>query len=237
MAQAIQAFKLLMDVHDVISWRACATSAMREAANGQMLADEIHDSTGINIEIISGRQEADILFANHFEEQMDPDAHYMYIDVGGGSTELTLFSDQTVVDSASFKIGTIRILNDRVSADMWKQMEDWVTTKTKGLKPIMALASGGNINKLYKMAEIPGRLPLKRNQLSFLREKIAALSYDQRIVQLGMNLDRADVIIPACDIFLNITEWAKIRHIHVPEFGLADGITRLLYVAHKTNEG
>lgn len=233
LGQAIQAFKLLMDVHDVKSFRACATSAMREATNGQMIVDEILAQTGLQIEIIPGTEEADILFANHFEEQMDINAHYMYIDVGGGSTELTMFSQKQVVDSASFKIGTIRLLNDRIKQAGWDEMEDWVRSRTNGLDSVLALGSGGNINKLYKMAEIPGRQALKRKQLKGLRQNIADLTYEDRVVKLGMNLDRADVIIPACDIFLNITKWANINEIYVPEFGLSDGITRLLYEEYK----
>ena len=236
MADSIQAFKLLMDVHDVQSWRACATSAMREATNGQMLADEIYDSTGINIEIITGKQEADIIFANHFEEQMDVDANYLYIDVGGGSTELTLFSDRKVVDSASFKLGTIRIMNNKVNQRTWDSARDWVTSRCKGLKPITALGSGGNINKLYKMAEIPGRLPMRLKKLGAIRETLNSMSYEERIIKLGLNLDRADVIIPACDIFLSITEWAGIKKISVPEFGLSDGITRLLYEQYQASK-
>lgn len=233
LGQTMQAFKLLIDVHDVKSFRACATSAMREAANGQMIADEILAQTGLPIEIIPGTEEADIIFANHFEEQMDVNAHYMYIDVGGGSTELTLFSQKKVVASSSFKIGTIRLLNDTVTEGRWSNMKEWVKANTKGLDSVLALGSGGNINKLYKMAEIPGRQALERKQLKNIRQDIAALSYEDRVVKLGMNLDRADVIIPACDIFLNITGWADINEIYVPEFGLADGITRLLYEEYK----
>ena len=233
LGQTMQAFKLLMDVHDVKSFRACATSAMREATNGQMIANEIFQQTGLQIEIIPGTEEADIIFANHFEEQMDVNAHYMYIDVGGGSTELTLFSQKKVVASSSFKIGTIRLLNDMVTEDRWNRMKDWVNDKTKGLDSVKALGSGGNINKLYKMAEIPGSKPLIRTKLKALRDQIAALTFEERVVQLGMNLDRADVIIPACDIFLQVTKWAKIKEIHVPEFGLSDGITRLLYEEYK----
>lgn len=235
MTDTMQAFKLLMDIHDVKSWRACATSAMREATNGQMIANEILDRTGLKIEIITGKQEADIIFANHFEEQMDVNANYLYIDVGGGSTELTLFSNREVVDSASFKLGTIRILNNRVKQPEWDKAKDWVTSRCQGLDPIMALGSGGNINKLYKMAEIPGRKPMKMKQLDEIRTQLMALTFDERVAQLGLNLDRADVIIPACDIFLSITEWAGIKKISVPEFGLSDGITRLLYEQYRSN--
>ena len=230
--ESMQAFKHLINVHDVVSYRACATSAMREAVNGESIVDEILDSTGIKIEIISGAEEAEILFANHFEQSMDEKGNYLYIDVGGGSTELTLFSDMNVVASRSFKLGTVRILNNRVKKPLWNSAEKWIKQETRGLKKITAIGSGGNINKLYRMSEQPSRAPIPVSKLTELRTLMAGMTFSERVSKLGLNLDRADVIIPACDIFLNICNWANIKKISVPEFGVSDGITRLLYEQH-----
>lgn len=230
--ETMRAFKHLMNVHEISGYRACATSAMREATNGESLADEIFDSTGIRIEIISGKEEAEILFANHFEKSMDELGNYLYIDVGGGSTELTLFSNRKVKDARSFKLGTIRILNEKIDDGVWNQAEEWVKTTSKGLQNITAIGSGGNINKLYRMSEEKNRAPMKTKTLKEIRDMLSSLSYSERISKLGLNLDRADVIIPACDIFLSICGWAYIKKINVPEFGVSDGITRLLYEEH-----
>lgn len=230
--ETMRAFKHLMNVHEISGYRACATSAMREATNGESLVDEILDSTGIQIEIISGKEEAEILFANHFEKSMNEKGNYLYIDVGGGSSELTLFSKKTVKDARSFKLGTIRILNEKVDGSVWSEAEEWVKASTDGLKNITAIGSGGNINKLYRMSEMKNRAPMKTETLKEIREMINSLSYSERISKLGLNLDRADVIVPACDIFLNICDWANIKKISVPEFGVSDGITRLLYEDH-----
>lgn len=234
MVQTMGAFKLLLDVHGVVSYRACATSAMRNASNGEELAEQIAEEAGIDIEIIQGRKEADIIFSNHFEERLLKDRSYLYIDVGGGSTELTVFSDKKPVASRSFRIGTIRLLNGKVEPEYWDKLLNWVGKHTKGLNDLDAIGSGGNINKLYKMAEIPGRKPMPYKKLKELHHTLRDLTYEQRISQLGLSPDRADVIIPACEVFRAILKRAKIKNILVPEFGLADGITRLLYEDYTT---
>ena len=234
MVQTMGAFKLLLDVHGVVSYRACATSAMRNASNGEELAEQIAEVAGIDIEIIQGRKEADIIFSNHFEERLLKDRSYLYIDVGGGSTELTVFSNKKPVASRSFRIGTIRLLSGKVEPEYWDKLLNWVEKHTDGLDNLDAIGSGGNINKLYKMAEIPGRKPMSYKKLKDLHHLLRDLTYEQRISQLGLNPDRADVIIPACEIFRAVLKRAKIKHIIVPEFGLSDGITRLLYEDHTT---
>jgi exopolyphosphatase / guanosine-5'-triphosphate,3'-diphosphate pyrophosphatase len=226
--ETMRAFKHLINVHEVVSYRACATSAMREATNGKLLVKEIFENTGMKIEIITGKEEAEILFANHFEKTMDERGNYLYIDVGGGSTELTLFSDQKVIASKSFKLGTIRILNNRVKDSLWKSAKKWLKDHTKGLQEITAIGSGGNINKIYRMSEQTGRTPMPVSILTEIRALLNGMTYEDRIFKLGLNDDRADVIIPACDIFLSICNWAKISHISVPEFG----VSRLLYDQH-----
>jgi exopolyphosphatase/guanosine-5'-triphosphate,3'-diphosphate pyrophosphatase len=229
MVETMRAFKLLLGVHDVVSFRACATSAMRNATNGEELVERISDEAGIDIEIIQGKKEADIIFSNHFEERLFKDRSYLYIDVGGGSTELTVFSENKPVASRSFRIGTLRLLNNKVEPAYWDKLLNWVERHTEGLEKLDAIGSGGNINKLYKMAEIPGRQPMPRKKLKELHIMLRGMTYEQRIAQLGLNPDRADVIVPACEIFRAVLKRAKIKDIIVPEFGLSDGITRLLY--------
>jgi len=229
MVQTMGAFKLLLDVHAVTSYRACATSAMRNATNGEELVEQISDEAGIDIEIIQGKKEADIIFSNHFEEHLFKDRSYLYIDVGGGSTELTVFSNNKPVASRSFRIGTIRLLNNKVEAEYWDKILKWVEENTKGLGKLDGIGSGGNINKLYKMTELTGGEPLQYSKLKELHVMLRGMSYENRIVKLGLNADRADVIVPACEIFLAIMERAKIKDMIVPQFGLSDGITRLLY--------
>ena len=229
LVETMRAFKLLLGVHDVVSFRACATSAMRNATNGEELVERISDEASIDIEIIQGKKEADIIFSNHFEERLFKDRSYLYIDVGGGSTELTVFSDNKPVASRSFRIGTLRLLNNKVEPEYWDKLLNWVERNTEGLEKLDAIGSGGNINKLYKMAEIAGRQPMPRSKLKELHIMLRNMTYEQRIAQLGLNPDRADVIVPACEIFRAVLKRAKIKDIIVPEFGLSDGITRLLY--------
>ncbi len=235
MVETMTAFKLLLGVHDVVSYRACATSAMRNATNGEELAERVSEEAGIDIEIIQGKKEADIIFSNHFEEKLFHDRSYLYIDVGGGSTELTVFSDKKPVASRSFRIGTIRLLEGKVEPEYWDKLLNWVEKNTEGLGKVDGIGSGGNINKLYKMAEVTGRQPLRYKQLKKLHVMLREMTYEQRIEQLGLNADRADVIVPACGIFRAVMKKAKIKDIIVPEFGLADGITRLLYEDYKVS--
>ena len=212
MVQTMGAFKLLLDVHGVVSYRACATSAMRNATNGEELVEEISEKSEIDIEIIQGKKEADIIFSNHFEEHLFGDRSYLYIDVGGGSTELTIFSNNKPVASRSFRIGTIRLLNNKVEAEYWEKLLKWVEENTKGLGKLDGIGSGGNINKLYKMAEVTGGEPLRYKQLKELHVMLREMSYEDRVIKLGLNADRADVIVPACEIFRAIMKRAKIRH-------------------------
>jgi exopolyphosphatase/guanosine-5'-triphosphate,3'-diphosphate pyrophosphatase len=233
MVDTMHAFKLLLGVHEVISFRACATSAMRNATNGEDLVEHISEKVGLDIEIIQGKTEADIIFSNHVEQHLYKDRSYLYIDVGGGSTELTLFSNNQPVASRSFRIGTLRLLQGKVEPEYWNKLLNWVAEHTEGVQKLDAIGSGGNINKLYKMVEIPGRAPMRCEQLKELHGKLSALTYEQRIIRLGLNPDRADVIVPACEIFIAIMQKARIKDIIVPEIGLSDGITHLLYEDYK----
>ncbi len=230
------AFKTLIDVHDVISWKAIATAAMREAENGPEIVGRVERETGVKIDIVSGEEEASIVYSNHIAESLDPDKSYLYIDVGGGSTELTLFAEKKVCASYSFNIGTIRLINDQVSPADWKSLKDFVKKVAKGHQPLVGIGSGGNINKLFKMSGKQEGKPLPTKKLLKLRDEISNLTVSERITQLGMNEDRADVIVHAANIFLYILKHAGIKKMLVPEIGVSDGIIHLLYEEFKASK-
>ena len=234
LAKTMKAFKLLIDVFGVIDYRACATAAMREAENGQELIRYVKQQSGIEIEIIDGKTEAQIIYSNHIAEHLDHDQSYLYIDVGGGSTELTLFADGHIMASQSFNIGTIRLLHDQVSKETWSNFKDWIKEKTKGYSALTAIGSGGNINKLFKMADRKENKPLLFNKIQETYYFLKEFSVEQRITHLGLNPDRADVIVPATKIFLTVMKMADIEKIIVPQIGLSDGIIHLLYEKHRS---
>ncbi|WP_419800904.1 exopolyphosphatase [Mucilaginibacter sp.] len=228
LVKTMSAFKNLMDVYGVTKYLACATSAMREAANGQEIVHEVQKNAGINLEIVAGQREANIIYASHFEERLDRKKNYLYIDVGGGSTELSFFSDGVLVASQSFNIGTIRILDNQDKAETWKEMEQFLTAKTKAYKDITGIGTGGNINKLFKLSEEKEGKPMSFNKLKSLHHHLSSYSLKDRIQVLGLNNDRADVIIPAALIFITVMKWAGIKNILVPKVGMVDGIIQLL---------
>ncbi len=233
---AMKAFKNLIDVYDAIDYRACATSAMRDAENGQEVVDRVRKEAGIKIEIIDGKTEADIIYSNHIEEHLDKNNNYLYIDIGGGSTEITLFSKNKAVVSQSFNIGTIRMLHDQIDKEYWSNFKNWVAEISKGYKPLIAIGSGGNINKLFK---ISGRKPnklLPTYKLKGIYEVLESYTYEERVKLLGLNPDRADVIIPASKILLTVLKKAEIEKILVPQIGLSDGIVHQLYEKYKEKE-
>ena len=197
------AFKNLIDVHEVISFRACATSAMRDAKNGREIVERIKENTGIEIEIVTGQAEADIIYANHIEEHLDHDKAYLYIDVGGGSTELTLYSKNKVVAANSFNVGTIRMLTHKVADDTIANMKKWIHENVRpGEEGLMAIGSGGNINKIFSMSGKKEGKPLHFDDVLSIYNHLMSFTYEERIKLLELNPDRADVIIPACEIFL-----------------------------------
>ncbi len=228
--RSMAAFKALMDVHEVSAYRAYATSAMREAENGLEVIQKVFFETGIVINIIDGNTEADVIFSNKITENPDPKKSYLFIDVGGGSTELTLFSKNKKIMSASFNLGTVRILSGRVDEEAWKRVKGYtkeIREKTEG--EIIGIGSGGNINRLYKLAALKEGKPLSVKKLKDMYETLHSMSYDDRTHILGLNTDRADVIIPACEIYLFIAKYADIKQIQVPKIGLSDGIIKELY--------
>jgi exopolyphosphatase / guanosine-5'-triphosphate,3'-diphosphate pyrophosphatase len=226
---AMKAYRQLLDFYEVEDYKACATSAMREAQNSAEVVQRISDEAGINIEVIDGKTEAQIIYSNHIAEHLSPESDYLYIDVGGGSTELTLFSEGQVAVSRSFNIGTIRLLNDLVSKETWNDFKEWIKTETKDYRPLTAIGSGGNINKIFKMSRKKQNRPLSYGKLKEMHEFITAFTLQERIEVLGLNPDRADVIVPAGRIFLTVMKNAEISKIIVPQIGMADGLIHLLY--------
>ncbi|QTN39303.1 exopolyphosphatase [Cryomorphaceae bacterium] len=226
---AMKAFKHLMLVNDVVDYKACATSAMREADNGTAVIAKLAKESGIHINIISGKEEADIIYSTHIEQLLNRKRTYLYVDVGGGSTELTYFSGQDKVASRSFNIGTIRILTDRVKPKHWKEMSSWVSDHAKAFDKVEIIGSGGNINKLFKMS---GQRLGKPIDLRYLNESLShleGLTLEERVLKLDLNVDRADVIVPASQIFVTVMEACDAKRVHVPKIGLADGIVRTIY--------
>jgi exopolyphosphatase/guanosine-5'-triphosphate,3'-diphosphate pyrophosphatase len=231
MINAIEAFKLLMDVHGVTEYKACATSAMREAKNGKEVVEQIHKKTGVKVDIIGGKEEAAIISSTDLNELIEGNDSYLYVDVGGGSTEITVFSAGKIITSKSFKIGTVRLLNNKksINKEIFASVEKWVKKNTKGLKKISLIGSGGNINKLFKMSGRTEGKPISYIYLNAQYQFLKQMSFDERVSELSLNPDRADVIIPATKIYLSTMKWSGARKIYVPKIGLSDGIIKSLF--------
>lgn len=227
LVQALHGYKHLIEAHEVVNYRGCATSAMREAKNGAEIIQQIKDETGIHIEIIDGKEEAEIIYSNHIEKLIDDQQAYLYVDVGGGSTEITFFKNGKVQNSKSFNIGTIRILNDMISTPMWEELHRWLEETLQG-QTVQIIGSGGNINKVAKISRKDPNKPLSFDYLNNYYKILKSYTYEERIIELDLNPDRADVIIPAMKIFTSIMKWSKAKHIYVPKIGLADGIIKEL---------
>ncbi len=229
MIDAMQAYQLLMKTHKVSRYKACATSAMREAENGNEIVKLIKEKTGIQIDIIDGKSEAAIIAMTDLHELINTDATYLYVDVGGGSTEFTLYHNGNVIASRSFKLGTVRLLNNLVSDQIWGDVESWIKKYIKNYNRIALIGSGGNINNIFKNSGKSAGKPLTFLYLSSYYELLNSLTYEDRIWQLNLNQDRADVIIPAVRIYLSAMKWSGARKIFVPKIGLSDGIIKSLY--------
>lgn len=227
----MKAFRQLMKIYEVTDYRACATSAMRDAKNGKSVIKKILKDTGINIEVIDGQEEAHMIYNNHIECMEDRTGNYIYVDVGGGSTEINLLTNGELVQSLSYNIGTVRILSGAVKDETWAQMKDDLTRLTADFQGINIIGSGGNINKLYRLAEKKDkkkmRMPIA--SLQGLYDELKPLTPEQRMNEFSLKADRADVIVPAAEIFLIIANIVKAEYIHVPVIGLADGIIDSLY--------
>lgn len=229
---AMKAFRHLIDFYEIKEYKACATSAMREANNSVDVIEQVAKESGIAIEIIDGKVEAQIIYSNHIAEKLSPESNYLYIDVGGGSTELTLFSKNQVVATRSFNIGTIRFLNNLVPKEVWNDFKEWIKKETKDFQPVNAIGSGGNINKIFKMSRKKQNRPMTYKRLTEMHELLEAYTLQERIEVLGLNADRADVIVPAAKIFITVMKAANIKEIYVPQIGMADGLIHLLYEEH-----
>lgn len=231
-------FRHMMKIYDVKAFRACATSAMRDAQNGKDIIKRIKKKTGIEIEIIDGQEEAKTIYNNHNEYMEDRNGNYMYVDVGGGSTEINLLSQGTLVCSRSYNIGTVRILNQAVTDAEWERLKNDMQELAASYEKTNIIGSGGNINKLYKLADKKDKRKqrITVDTLKKLHDELKALSVEERMEKYQLKPDRADVIVPAGDIFLNIAEWIHATHIYVPVIGLADGIIDELYVQHKQEQ-
>jgi exopolyphosphatase/guanosine-5'-triphosphate,3'-diphosphate pyrophosphatase len=227
--QTMKAYKHLLNVYEIKHLKACATSAMRDAANGDEVIRKIKSETGIDISIISGDEEATYIYENHVAEKLDKEHSYLYIDVGGGSTELTFFSEGKLRYKESFNIGTIRLLKDQVAEKTWDEMKEHLKTNTKSALPMIAIGSGGNINKVFSLSKKKEGKPLTLELLKDYYKELSSFSLEERMRLYKMREDRADVIAPALQIYISVMRWADIDEIYVPKIGLADGLVQSLY--------
>ena len=228
-------FKHLIESFEPLDFMACATSAMREAENGPQICERILQDTDIKIEIIDGKKEAQIIFKNKSADMFGGNDAYLYVDIGGGSTEITLFSQGQIIAAGSFNIGTIRLLEGLVSKAYWKKMRQWLKNYSAPYSSMAAIGSGGNINKVFRLANCKTGKPLSENKMMKVRRFLKHFTVEQRIKELALRPDRADVIIPALDIYLKVMKWAGVRKIYVPQVGLADGLVHILYEKYKTS--
>ena len=222
-------FRELMEIYKVEHYRACATSAMRDAKNGQEIIDIVKEQSDINIEIITGDEEATLIYENHVAEGLDKDFAYLYVDVGVGSTELTFYENNEMQYEHSFNIGTIRLLNGLVTPTIWDEMKDEIKDKIKSKKTIVAIGSGGNINKIFSMSKTKDGKPMPVAVIKKYLKEMEKLSVVERMHEYQIREDRADVIVPALTIFNNVMTWADIKHIYVPKISVADGLVHSIY--------
>ena len=231
----MKGFINLLNAFEVKYLKACATSAMRDAANSREIIELVKNETGIEIEIISGGEEASFIYENHVAENLDKDHSYLYIDVGGGSTELTFFSNNQLVFKDSFNIGTIRLLKNKVAEQAWDEMKNSIKEKTKGHKAVLAIGSGGNINKVYSLSRRKDSKPLSLELLRDYYKELSNVALEDRKRLYNLRDDRADVIVPALQIYVNVMRWAGAAEIYVPRIGLADGLVHHLWDEVKEN--
>lgn len=227
--QTIKGYKHLLNAYEVKHLKACATSAMRDAKNAPELIKRIKNETGVEIEIISGDSEASLIYETHIAEGLEKDILYLYIDVGGGSTEITFFMNSNVVYKQSFNIGTIRILKQQVNEKQWEEMKNIIRMQTKNVKKIMAIGSGGNINKVFSLSKRKEGKALPLDLLRDFYKEMSNLTLHERMSLYKMREDRADVIVPALLIYVNVLKWAGVEEILIPKIGLADGLIHSLY--------
>lgn len=231
MVSSMKSYQLLMNVHKVKSYKAYATSAMRDAQNGNEVVKQIEKESGIHIDIIDGSHEAAIIAMTDLHAVIDDSKVYLYVDVGGGSTEFTLYAYGEELTSKSFKIGTVRLLNDMVKKSLWDEAEEWIKEITAPHERIDLIGSGGNINNIFKNSGKSMGKPLSYFYLLNYYEQLQNYNYEERVYHLNLNHDRADVIIPACRIYLRAMKWSRAKNIYVPKIGLTDGIIKSVFNA------
>ena len=227
--KTIKAYKLLLDVYEVKHLITAATAAMRDASNAKEIIERVKKETGIELQVITGEEEASYIYENHVAENLNSQESYLYIDVGGGSTELSFFSDGKLVNKRSFNIGTIRLIKNQVEEITWAEMRDFIKGFTSGYHHITAIGSGGNINKVFSLSKRKEGKPLNLDLLKDYYKEFSSLSVAQRMSYYHLREDRADVIVPALLIYINVMRWADADEIFVPKIGLADGLVHLLY--------
>jgi exopolyphosphatase/guanosine-5'-triphosphate,3'-diphosphate pyrophosphatase len=226
---AMKIFSDLMKIYKVEHYRACATSAMRDAENGKEIREEVKRISGIGIEIISGDEEATLIYENHVAEGLDKDFAYLYVDVGGGSTELTFYENGKMVYEKSFNIGTIRLLNNLVTEDNWKEMKEEIRKNINSKKTIVAIGSGGNINKVFSMSKTKDGKPMVASYLKKVYKEFSQLSVEEMMTLHNLRQDRADVLVHALRIYNNVMTWSEINRIFVPKISVADGLIHNIY--------
>jgi exopolyphosphatase/guanosine-5'-triphosphate,3'-diphosphate pyrophosphatase len=227
--QTMKAYKHLCNAYEVDHIKACATSAMRDAENAKEIIKEIKSETSIEIEVITGELEAEIIYENHIAEFLDNNKSYLYADVGGGSTELTLYHKGKVIIQKSFNIGTVRLLTNKVKDSTWDEMKETLKDLSKKYDDIIGIGSGGNINKVYAIAGAKPSKSLTYDEIKDIYKEMEPLSVEERMKQYTIKEDRAEVIVPALKIYNAICKWSNINEMHVPKIGLADGLIHHLY--------
>jgi len=225
----LKAYKMLMGIYNVEAYKACATSAMRDATNGPKLLEEIAEETGLKINIITGQEEANIIYETHIAEKLSDNRSYLYIDVGGGSTEVTLYAHGHTIFKESFNIGTIRLLHDKVTDEQWEHMKWFVKTHARDYQPLEAIGTGGNINKIFSISKRKEGRPLSLDLLKDYYKELSYTSLEERKHLYQFRDDRADVIVPALQVYISVMRWALADEIYVPKIGLADGLIKMLY--------
>ena len=230
--KAMKAFKLIMKINGVKNYMACATSALRESNNADELIAKVKKKVGIKIELIDGKKEAEIISYTTILADQGHNSNYLYVDVGGGSTEFSVLKNGKRIVSKSFKVGTVRMINNMVNDKVWLEIEKWIKMNTKGIEKIQLLGSGGNINKVFKLSNIKDGNPLTYFNLKSFYQDLKKLSYEERILRYNLNLDRADVILPALEIYLKALKWCGATKVFVPKIGLSDGMIKMMYKKH-----
>ncbi len=233
---SMKVFSDLMKIYKVEHYRACATSAMRDAKNGAEIIQAVKQTSGIDIQIISGDEEATLIYENHVAEGLDKDSAYLYIDVGGGSTELTFYENGEMKYERSFNIGTIRLLNHLVTDEHWKEMKEEIRKNINSKKPVVAIGSGGNINKIFSMSKTKDGKPMSAAYLKKYYKEMNGLTVAERMSRYAIREDRADVLVPALEIFNNVMTWSDIDKIFVPKISVADGLIHRIYDGLKTKK-